>query len=251
MPKTSIVIGSYYVGARLDHLIQFLRAEAFEDYRILVDEQHGVDRRPEGFAKTYNRLINAAFADQNCGYVWILGDDVLPHTTCLEKTQHVLEKDSTIGVIFPVEIWKEDTQLVTLEPETGRKITKDEAMRTGPEQFEQLFAGFACACIRREAWITVGPMNESIGIGYCEDLDWGLRCWEQGYRVVNYRSEWFLHERGATYNQLVKEGLMTAAEPYQAAERVKDKWPWLWSGESLTAQLDRLKTTALRNLRTR
>ena len=239
MPKIYITIGSYYGGPRLDDLLYLLRRENLTDYALLVNEQKGSERKPTGFAAIYNNLLNCAFADPNCEAAWILGDDVVPQDDCLRKTMDFFT-DPTVGAIFPVEAWSEEKKLVTILPFTNEKKPIADALKEGPDQVEQLFPGMACALVRRRAWEKVGPMDVSLGIGYCEDLDWGIRCWRAGYRIVNYRRAWFLHERGATYNQFVKEGLMTKEAPYEAAERAKVQWDWLWNGEPLETTFDRL-----------
>lgn len=240
MPKVYICIGSYYGGLRLENLVRSLHQEDFDDFAILSNEQCGANRKPSGFARIYNNLLTAAFLDPACEYAWVLGDDVKP--LGLATVQREIARDQTIGALFPVEAWRDDkNMLVTSLPFSGKIVPVDEALTEGPDQIEQLFAGFACACISRAAWRAVGPMDESLGRGYCEDLDWGIRLWHSGYRVVNYRRMWFLHERGGTYNRLVTENLFRKEEPYEAAERVKAKWPWLWSSESTEATMTRLR----------
>lgn len=243
MPKTYFVIGSYFGGKRLGLLLDRLDGVPHPDFAVLVNNQCGSERTPSGFTAIYNPLITAAFADKNCERVWILGDDVLPQFDCLVNTEEILKNDPTVGVIFPVEAWRvPDSIPQTVMPFTGVGINIVSAMQEGPEQIEQIFAGFACACITHAAWTAVGPMDESLGKGYCEDMDWGLRCWLAGYRVVNYRREYFLHERGATYNQLVADGQFAAQEPYDAGNRLKAKWAgrfklWESTAEELLATL--------------
>ncbi len=194
-----------------------------------------------GFAETYNNLLQAAFARPHVKYVWLLGDDVMPMANCLEETQQHMRDFPSIGAIFPVEAWQKDGEWITLIPPTGEQVTIQEAMERKDPPFEQLFAGFACTLIRREAWEAVGSMDESLGRGYSEDLDWGIRCWRAGYQCVSYRQAWFQHERGATYNALVEQGLYSTNEVYKSAARCKEKWPWLWNGEPFEETMARVK----------
>lgn len=231
--KAYFCIGSYYGGERLKLLQSELRARLSnrDDYSILVNEQGGLARKPAGFAVIYNALLNAAFEDPACDRAWILGDDVyLPASSDIGTAEGILLEDSSIGAIFPVEAWSssEAKDIVTILPFEGTQVDIDTALIYGPELIEQVFAGFACACISRDAWRVVGQMDPTLGLGYAEDLDWGLRCWKAGYRIVNHRRTWFLHERGATYNQFVQEGLMSKEAPYDAARRCQEKWPFLW-----------------------
>lgn len=192
--------------------------------------------QPHGFSHTYNLLINAAFSDPECECVWVLNDDVAVLSADLQRAETTMRSDPTIGLVFPTELWKESSlrddgmvghELVTMMPFTGERVTAQEARERGPELVEQIFGGFACCLIRRAAWEAVGPL-EVFGLGYSEDASFGVRCWKAGFRVVNDRRAFFAHERGATFNTLVKEGVMKAEDPYKAAEMLKEKWPFFW-----------------------
>lgn len=234
MPPVTFVVGSLFGGSRLQVLLELIQraSETIGPCDLLVNRQLQQERSPQGFPKVYNRLINAAFADPECEYVIVCGDDVRPVGDCIAKTLDVMRADETIGAAFPVEAWAEtpvvlsQPMMVTMMPFTGEK--RPIAAALSDDLVEQIFAGFALACIRADAWADVGPMDETLGLGYAEDLDWGIRCWKAGYRCVNVRSAWFEHERGATYNRLVAEGTMDAKEPHRAAANCKAKWPFLW-----------------------
>lgn len=229
--NTAVVVGSLYgIGPLLPNQIKHALSRPFS---LLIDWQFGQESSPRGFPKTYNRLINAAFADLDCRYVWILGDDVEPLAGSLEETQQEMERDPSIGAIFPVEYWPGKDGPATVMPFTGEAVQIKNVPRE-PSHIEQIFAGMACACIRREAWEAVGPLDETLGLGYCEDTDWGIRCWKAGWRVVNYRRAFFLHQRGATFNRLVADGVMDAKEPYRAADKLKEKWPFMWRDDAHT-----------------
>lgn len=234
MPPVAFVIGSLFGGARLQVLLDRITmdSETIGPCDILLNRQLQQTRCPQGFPRVMNRLINAAFADPECEYVFVCGDDVRPVGDCIAKTLEVMRADETIGAAFPVEAWAEtplgpgQPMMVTMMPFTGEK--RPIAAALSDEVIEQIFAGFALACIRADAWADAGPMDETLGLAYAEDLDVSLRFWKAGHRCVNVRSAWFEHERGATTNRLVAEGTMDAKEPYRAAENCKKKWPFLW-----------------------
>lgn len=241
MSRSTLCIGSYYQHEEYRALLDMLAEDLeHDDYSILVCEQRGASKTPSGFSAIYNRLVNCAFADPDCQFAWLLNDDACPAPDCLEETEALLAADPTIGVAFPIEAWVEDGNWVTMMPVTGKLVTIWDALEAGEETFEQVYAGFACACITREAWEAVGQMDESLGKGYAEDLDWGIRCWKAGFRVVNYRRQWFKHKRGATFNKLTEEGKFRKEEPYEAADLAKKKWPWLWTGEPFEQTMSRL-----------
>ena len=247
MAKTYIVIGSLGDRGkqRLDVLLPSLRSNS-SDFNVLVNWQVNQDQTPRGFAHAYNRLLTGAFSDSECQYAWILGDDVFPDPDCLHSTQTIMEQDVSIGAVFPIEFWNGG---ITMIPFVNELVPIGRALESGPEQIEQIYAGMACACISRAAWSAVGPLDESIGKGYAEDLDWGIRCWKAGFRVVNYRRAAFHHLRGATYGRLHEQGILTQAECAANAERCKQKWKGLglWD-DPAEVVLERLRADRIRKL---
>ncbi len=52
----------------------------------------------------------------------------------------------------------------------------------------------ACQLFRTELFQSVGPLDEAIGRGGCEDIDWGLRFWEHGAEVHYLPSARVIHD---------------------------------------------------------
>ena len=241
-PVTSyFLIGSYYDEERLDRLRRKIVEMSHPDFSLVINEQRGSARKPKGYARVYNALVKVALADPDCEFIWLLGDDVSFSGDIFTGIEQLMRNDPTIGAMTPTEAWVAkgtDSTLVTVDRAGTTEIAIRERLDGTLEDL--VFAGFAFVCIRRAACEAVGPMDESLGKGYCEDLDWGIRCWQVGYRCVSTRSFYFQHERGATFNQLVKEGLYGAQEPYETADRAKVKWPFLWA-ESNDATVERMR----------
>ena len=98
----------------------------------------------------------------------------------------------------------------------------------GPQIVETLFPAINCAVIRVDAFIDTGGFDAMLEWGHFGDVDWGIRCWKAGWRVVQYGLEQFLHEGGSTFKQMAKEGKFEHALEYKAAEQLKEKWPFMW-----------------------
>ena len=228
MAKIYFVIASYYGGQRLERILNHIRSLPLEDFTILTNEQCGEKRPVLGVPLLYNALHKAALHDPNCQYIWQLGDDIEPLPNCIVQCQEEIEKDNTIGVLFPLEAWTEKGVVSGLDHTNNTFKPIEELITSGQSHVEYHFPWLTCTVMRRDTLESVGPLDESIGRGYCEDLDWGIRCWQAGWRVVLYRRTYYLHARGATYDQLQKEGKFGSQEPYEAADRVKKKWPFLW-----------------------
>ena len=223
------VIGSFYGGPNLNKLLSEL-PELLKgyDWNLLLNRQF--DSYPRGFAVVYNQLVNAAFTDHDAKYVWILNDDVLPTGNALRTCMATMDADPTIGSIFPTEIWNECGKVRALNPlpkDRRYDIPADEAMKTGPELLEHIYATGACMCVSFDAWHAVGEMDESLGRGYGEDLDWGIRCWRAGFRVVNHRRSQFWHVRSATFDRIKAEGRLKVEDDGIKNGRVTAKYPFI------------------------
>lgn len=225
--RTYFVIGSFYGGPRLHALMTRMREVQLDNFAILVNEQ--VAKEMLGFAYIYNRLVACALSDPQCEYVWIMGDDGIPQGDCIEQVQRVMEANPDVGAMLPVAAWNNpEGKLVSIHPVTQKELPLAEALAVEPDLVDQIFSGFSCVCISRAAWEATGPMDESLGRGYAEDLDWGVRAWRAGYRMVNYQRAWFMHECSATFSRMVAEGVFGKEEGHEAATRCQAKWPWLW-----------------------
>jgi GT2 family glycosyltransferase len=232
------VIGTYYGGgAVLEEQLRCLRTARGHGSVILWDL--AAEKPPRGFSVTYNQLMEWA-CQTGADRIWMFNDDIAIDMASLICAESVLD-DPTVGAVFPVEIMTDASsgEQFTLSPADGHRMSRQEALTKGPDLVERLFPGFACVCIPAKVWKFVGPMDESIGRGYAEDLDWGLRCWKSGYRVVNYRRATFWHQRGGTFGRLIKEGLWSEEESRESCLKAQAKWPFLWreNDEQILARL--------------
>lgn len=245
MPDTYAVVGRLYEGGAFSMWNYFSKRPV----SILVNYQRNQIGNPQGFPKVYNRLIRAAFSDPDCRYVWIINDDAHPQAGSLEETQLALEADPTIGIVFPVENWKDGDKVGGFMPWSGKWADHEDLRLFGDRHplVESMYASFACACVRREVWEKVGEMDETLGLGYGEDLDYGIRTWKAGWRVVNYRKAFFFHERGKTFNRLIEAGVVGHNMPEESAARCKAKWPFLWPNDGRSQDaIDRATLDMLR-----
>lgn len=233
--KTAYVIGSYYGGEVLERQLRLLHEDRNGGIFVWYQLQ---ENPPRGFSTVYNKLINMAFGE-GFDRVWICNDDITMDVAGFKCSEQVLADDPTIGVVFPVEIMTDAGGEFTLLPTTGARVTAEEAATEGADQVERLFAGFACACVTRESWTAVGQMDEGIGRGYAEDLDWGLRCWKAGFRVVNYRRAQFRHVRGNTFSRLIRDAKWSEERSRESCVKAQEKWPFLWreNDEQILARL--------------
>jgi GT2 family glycosyltransferase len=141
-----------------------------------------------GYAAAVNKgLARAREADD----LVVLNNDVLPHRRWLAALQYAAYREDGIGIVggrllYPDgRIQHAGTYRNLGAPEWFDHRYRFMPRRHGPALVpgDALAVTGACMYVRRELVDRLGPMDEGYGMGY-EDVDWCLRAWDAGWRVV-------------------------------------------------------------------
>jgi GT2 family glycosyltransferase len=141
-----------------------------------------------GYAAAVNKgLARASESDD----LVVLNNDVLPHRRWLEALQYAAYREDGIGIVggrllYPDgRIQHAGTYRNLGAPEWFDHRYRFKPRRYGPALIpgDALAVTGACMYVRRELIDRLGPMDEGYGMGY-EDVDWCLRAWDAGWRVV-------------------------------------------------------------------
>lgn len=220
MKRAYVIIGSYYGGGELNRLLATLPSIFDEapgySWNVLLNRQF--ERAPRGYATVYNQLAHAAFRDQEAEFVWLVNDDVLPERRAFGVVMDAMARDESIASMSPMEQWTSDDGQVADAIFTCR----------GAGIIQEAISSYvSCACISRQAWSEIGPLDDSLGKGYCEDLDWSIRAWMHGFRVTVHRGVHHLHHRQMTLGRLINAGLLANEDNGQLNNRFLKKWPFV------------------------
>lgn len=198
--RVYVTIASFFGGQGLNGLLAILNNQILAlkdryDFNVLINRQY--DSYPRGFPAAFNQMMNAAFTDPGAAYAWLASDDVTPGDYCLDVVLDAMEKDPSIGAMSPTEFWADGPSPMAV---TSARFNIGQT-----DVWEHVYNYFSLVCISREAWQTVGPMDESLGRGYCEDIDWCIRCWRKGFRVTSHHRVQQLHDHQRTYKQIANK----------------------------------------------
>jgi len=140
----------------------------------------------QGVARARNQGVRAGTAPVIC----LLDSDARLESGALARMVAVLEADPDVGLVGPVfagqpaeaSAGRAPTVRTKLERVFNLRSTYDRVERGGSTWDVDFLIG-ACQVIRREAWDSVGGLDESYFYGP-EDVDFCLRLREAGWRVL-------------------------------------------------------------------
>ncbi|MEA2445453.1 MAG: hypothetical protein QOJ12_2745, partial [Thermoleophilales bacterium] len=160
-----------------------------------------------GFAANANRGLRMAEGD-----VVLLNSDVVAHEGWLACLQYAAYADYHNGIVGPKLLYP-DGRIQSggsYRPE-GAPEWFDHRFRFKPADHPAACAVFpavavtgACMYVRDEVIERIGLLDEAYGMGF-EDVDWCMRAWEAGYRVLYYPFAELTHAESVTRGTEVGE----------------------------------------------
>ncbi len=223
----TIVIPSYRDAVRVAALVASIRETTnAKRVRIIVaDDASGPDHLAalrqipgievvegetnEGFAANVNRGLRAAPPDQD---VVILNSDMIARPSWLASLQYVANPKYSIGIVGAKLIYPDGriqfggTVRNLGAPEWFDHRFRFQRQDWGPANVTQpaLAVTGACMYIRREVLDQLGLLDEGYPMAY-EDVDYCLRAWTAGHRVVYCPAAELYHDESVTRGTEVGE----------------------------------------------
>ena len=224
-PKTSVVIPTYNAGYGFEKLLESISEQRTDfAYEILVVDSGSTDGTVDvarRFGATVHKIPKSEFnhgATRNLGitlsegeYVALVVQDALPlDEHWLAALVENLERDELVAGVYGRQVPHPGSGALT-RVLTGNLLAAASERREqyaggtiayrrlSPEQRWRLAAfDNVSSCVRRSIWEEI-PFDET---NFAEDLRWGKRVVETGYKLVyEPRSVVFhSHERGAVYD---------------------------------------------------
>ncbi|MDX6671646.1 MAG: hypothetical protein QOI91_2009 [Solirubrobacteraceae bacterium] len=174
---------------------------AIEGAEVVLGESNA------GFAANANRGLRMAEGD-----VVLLNSDVVAHEGWLACLQYAAYADDHNGIIGPKLLYP-DGRIQSggsYRPE-GAPEWFDHRFRFKPADHPAACAVFpavavtgACMYVRDEVIERIGLLDEEYGMGF-EDVDWCMRAWDAGYRVLYYPFAELTHAESVTRGTEVGE----------------------------------------------
>jgi GT2 family glycosyltransferase len=223
----TIVIPSYRDAGRLSALVKSIRRTTSSNRVdiVVADDASGpehlaaIRRIPDiriiegevnaGFAANVNRAIRLADSGRD---VVLLNSDMIARRGWLASLQFAATRADDIGIVgaklrYPDGLIQSASTVRHLEaPEWFDHRYRFKPSRWGPANVTQpaLAVTGACMYIKRAVLDCVGLLDEKYPMAY-EDVDYCLRAWEQGYRVIYWPRAELDHLESTTRGTAVRE----------------------------------------------
>jgi GT2 family glycosyltransferase len=216
----TIVIPSFRDAERVAALVKSIRRTVPRDMvRIIVaddfsgDEHVAALRRIAGievvagtenvgFAANVNRGLRASQEDSD---VVVLNSDVEARPGWLACLQYAASQEQDVGIVGAQLLYPDGRiQFGGTVRNLGAPQWFDHRYRFKPEGFgpacqagPALAVTGACMYVRREVIERIGLLDERYPMAY-EDVDWCLRAWQAGFRVVYFPAARLVHHESVT-----------------------------------------------------
>jgi GT2 family glycosyltransferase/glycosyltransferase involved in cell wall biosynthesis len=172
------------------------RLRAIEGIEIVAGEEN------RGFAANVNRGLRAAGQDRD---VVVLNSDVEPQAGWLACLQCLCDKGQDIGIVGARLLYPDGRiQFAGSVRNLGAPEWFDHRYRFKPADWgpastigPTLAVTGACMYLRRELIAAIGLMDEDYPMAY-EDVDYCLRAWQAGYKVLYCPSACLVHHESVT-----------------------------------------------------
>jgi GT2 family glycosyltransferase len=155
-----------------------------------------------GFAANVNRGLRATDPRRD---VIVLNSDIEARPGWLAALQYGASRESDIGIVGARLLYPDDRiQFAGTARNLGAPEWFDHRYRFKPEQWGPaslpgavLAVTGACMYIKRSVIERIGLLDESYPMAY-EDVDWCLRAWQAGFRVIYWPHAWLMHAESVT-----------------------------------------------------
>ncbi len=223
--KVSVVIPTFNAGPEFEELLKRLAAQEgnFELEMLVVDSSStdGTAELAEGYGAIVRRIGSQEFnhgATRNLGislthgeYVALTVQDAVPlDTRWLATMVENLERDGQVAVVYGRHVPRPESDVLTralVNTLATANLERQEQEIGDPEKYltmspleRRRVAAFdnVSSCLRRSVWEKF-PFEKT---DFAEDLRWGKRAVEAGYRIVYEPRSVVVHshERGALYD---------------------------------------------------
>jgi GT2 family glycosyltransferase len=192
-----------------------------------------------GFAANCNRGI--ALLDPGEDLV-LLNSDVIAHRGWLEPLQYCAYGADDVGIVGPKLLYADGTiQSAGSHRNVGEPGWFDHRYRFKPDHHPPANVIAPCIAVtgaamyvKRHCLDAIGPLDEGYGMAY-EDVDWCLKAWEAGYRVLYYPYSSLTHLEAKT------RGTEQGTRELKSQRRFWDRWGEWFDGRNVRTDDGRLR----------
>jgi GT2 family glycosyltransferase/glycosyltransferase involved in cell wall biosynthesis len=207
--------------------------KAIEGIEVIEGEQN------RGFAANVNRALAATRPDRD---VVLLNSDIEARPGWLACLQYASSQEQDIGIVGARLLYPDGRiQFAGTVRNLGAPQWFDHRYRFKPADWgpaglasPALAVTGACMYVRRATIDAVGPLDERYPMAY-EDVDWCLRAWQAGFRVLYFPAASLYHRESVTRG-------MEVGEREQASQRLFwERWGEFFDARRVRTSEGRLR----------
>jgi GT2 family glycosyltransferase len=210
-----------------------IAALAAQDVEVVLGEEN------VGFAANANRGLAATDPERD---VVLLNSDVRPHGGWLAALQHAAHTGERVGIVGGKLLYPDGRiQFAGSHRNLGAPEWFDHRYRFKPADYGPanvsvpvLAVTGACMYVRRELIDEISLLDDGYSMAY-EDVDWCLRAWQSGYRVV------YAPAATLTHLESVTRGTDVGERERLSQERFWARWGGLFDGRSVRTPESKLR----------
>jgi GT2 family glycosyltransferase len=215
----SVIVVTYNGEEFINTCLESITHQSYGNVEIICVDNHSADQTPalikEHFPQVrlkelkrnhhYAGGINQGLQLARGQYVFIVNQDTELDRQCVSWLVKKAESEPEAGAVVPM---MKFARLRGFINGIGNQVnnhdwgTDNFIYCVDIGQFEDLkevpSACFGAVLLRREAVDEVGPVDTGYGSFY-EDVDWSLRCWFRGWKIVPASQAVIYHEFGGSY----------------------------------------------------
>ncbi len=215
----SVIVVTYNGEEFIDTCLRSIVSQSYGNLEILCVDNHSGDKTPALIKRNFPQAelielrknhhyaggINQGLKQAQGKYVFVVNQDTELDANCVRRLVEKAESAPEAGAVVPM---MKFARLRGFINGIGNQVnnhgwgTDNFIYCVDIGQFKDLkevpSACFGAVLLRREALEGVGPVDAGYGSFY-EDVDWSLRCWFRGWRIVPAPGAVVYHEFGGSY----------------------------------------------------
>jgi len=217
IPKASIIVVSYndFNGTTGPCLSSLQQDVNFCEFEIIIVD-NGSDEetlqcinciKPVRNLKILKNNSNLGFAQANnigvryssAPVLIFLNSDTIVPTGAIGALCSKLEKNPKWGAVGPITNSVGNEQLLSCAGKNTEEILKESLLwikNSKQSHFQTTQLSFFCVALSKVTWDCVGPLDETFGLGYYEDVDYCIRMSMAG-KTMHVLEDIFIYHKGS------------------------------------------------------
>ena len=156
----------------------------------------------------WNENNNLGIRNSSGDYIWLLNNDVEVEKDSLFQLVNFMESNPDVGICSPLIFYNNNKQMIQCAGINFTKFGIASTVGTGlknvrlTEPYEITYPMGAALFMRREIYHILNGLDEEV-LALGDDIDFSLRCWLEGYRIMLVPKAKVYHVWGASVNKVM------------------------------------------------